>query len=274
MNEQVKSKICFRNDDVNILSPELIDLTSLFIEKRIPITHAIEPANVTMETASWLKALKRKNPDLIEIVQHGWKHKKYGAGEFGKSRTYYEQLEDLQRGKDKMEKIFGEYFFPLLTFPFGVYDKNTIKAANNLKFAAICTYYNDRIANRLFYFIGRHLKKGQIFNKNISYHLNYHPYTNLFQIDTTISFIKNYHDDYGKDCDFFSYNEIINGYEKAKKRISVIVFLLHHRFHHKKEHIHLVELVLNRLISDKTIEFHSARNIYRHYGNLKSNNGL
>ena len=168
------TKVCFRNDDVNILDKELIRLTKIFMDRCIPITYAVEPANVTTETINWLKQMKKDIPDLIEIVQHGWDHSWHGKGEFGIGRSYNQQLNDLQRGKEKLENIFGDDFFPMITIPFSVYNRDTIKAADSLHYKVVSGHYNYRISRRLFYFVGHILGKGQLFGRHISIHLNYY----------------------------------------------------------------------------------------------------
>ena len=64
------TKVCFRNDDVNSLTEPLKKLTEIYLKRKVPITHAVEPGNVTIETIDWLKQLKTHDPHLIEIIQH------------------------------------------------------------------------------------------------------------------------------------------------------------------------------------------------------------
>ncbi|NTV03832.1 hypothetical protein HGA89_02780, partial [bacterium] len=78
----------FRNDDVNVLDEELVNVTRRCTEQGVPITHAVEPANVTDEATAWLRAEKSSAPRLIEIMQHGYDHRKRDKGEFGGNRPY------------------------------------------------------------------------------------------------------------------------------------------------------------------------------------------
>jgi len=61
----------FRNDDVNVLEDELINVTRRCTDEDVPITHTVEPANVTDECVQWLRNEKAKNPRLVELMQHG-----------------------------------------------------------------------------------------------------------------------------------------------------------------------------------------------------------
>ena len=66
--------IFFRNDDVRgKLDNSLVKITEIFITNQVPICHAVEPANLTHEVINWLLDLKNSYPNLIEIVQHGWR---------------------------------------------------------------------------------------------------------------------------------------------------------------------------------------------------------
>ena len=64
--------VFFRNDDVrDKLDQILVDFTTLCIKNKMPIAHAVEPANVTQEVVDWLLETKKSHPHLIEIMQHG-----------------------------------------------------------------------------------------------------------------------------------------------------------------------------------------------------------
>lgn len=264
MVQSSKTKVCFRNDDVNTLDKELIKLTKIFMNRCIPITHAVEPGNVTTETINWLKKMKKDVPDLIEIVQHGWDHANYGKeGEFGDNRSYEEQYNDLKRGKEKMDNIFGKSFFQMITIPRSVYNSDTIKAADLLKYKVVGGHYNYCISRRIFYFIGHILGKGQLLGRHISNHLNYYPGSNMFEIDTAISFIKNY---FGYlECEMLSEKEILEAFKKYQKYTNVVIFLLHHRFHRNERSIELVKNVLDKLKKQNNIIFTNYSSIYKKY---------
>jgi len=257
--------VLFRNDDVNTLTPQLVGLTEIFIRRGIPVTHAIEPGNVTEETANWLKDVKKNHPGLLEIAQHGWNHTLYKKGEFDGSRSYEQQFNDLKRGKEKLESIFGDNFFPMITIPFGVYNQHTIKACDTLGYKVICRHYNYRISRRLFYRIGQIFGNPQLFGRHVSYHLNHCPGTQMFEIDSAISFIKKYYSHHTNKCEMFSAGEIIRAFQQFLKHTPVIVFLLHHRFHHQNHQIHLVEDVVDELQKRRDVWFASYSATYKEY---------
>jgi hypothetical protein len=262
MGSMLSTKVCFRNDDVNSLTEPLMGLTEILLKRKVPITHAVEPGNVTIETIHWLKQLKSNYPHLIEIIQHGWNHTFHVKGEFGGGRSYEEQFIDLKQGKEKMERIFKEDFFPVITVPWDLYNKVTIKAANQLGFKVFCVHYDYRISRRLFYSLGHFLGRGQLFGKPISNHLKCYPGTQMLQIDTAISLIKRYFDLFGNECEFFSTKEILSAFNKVRKLIPVVVFLFHHKYHQKGSHFQLVEDVLDELQHRKDVDFVSHSRIY------------
>lgn len=257
--------VCFRNDDVNTLTDELKNITDIFIEQDIPIAHAVEPGNVTVETVEWLKLQKNAYPELIEIVQHGWNHTRHGRGEFCGARSFAEQLRDLKTGREILESQFNGGFLPMITFPYGIYKDYTVRAAEESGFSLLSSLYDLRLSRRLFYSMGRGLQKTHVKEKRISYHLNYIPNTRIFEIDASISFIKQYFDDYGDECEMYSVEEIMSQFSKAGKVNPVIVLLLHHRFHKTNESLDLIENVISNLKSNFDVEFASFAHIYEFF---------
>ncbi len=260
-------KVLFRNDDVNALTPELKNVTRVLVERGICITHTVEPGNVTPECVAWLKQEKQKHPGLLEIVQHGWNHAKHARGEFGDGRGYEQQYDDLRRGKQRLIEIFGADFFNMITIPFGVFNQDTVRAADALGYDVFCVHYNYRLSRRLFYKLGHLLGKGQILGRGVSNHLRNYPGTRMFEIDSAISFIKRYHDDYGTGCDFETREEMLRHFDEFQKHIPVIVILLHHRYHNAPEKIRLVEEVVDALRERPYVTFSSYGKVLAEHRN-------
>ncbi|MFH1900736.1 MAG: polysaccharide deacetylase family protein, partial [Candidatus Omnitrophota bacterium] len=154
----MKKIIFFRNDDVRQnLDNSLIEMTQIFLDHCIPITHAVEPANVSSEVINYLIDLKIKYPKFVEIIQHGYNHKlnymkmvggKLRKGEFGGERTFEEQYRDIKAGKELMDKYFGNLWFPAFTFPYGARNNKAIKAINQLNYKVLesTEFYNVLIS--------------------------------------------------------------------------------------------------------------------------------
>lgn len=256
----------FRNDDVNVLDDALVNVTRRCTDQGVPITHTVEPANVTDDCLAWLREVKERNPGLIELMQHGYDHRKRDVGEFGGRRPYEDQLFDLRRGRDILQRKLGPDFLPAINYPFGPYNQHTIRATDELGFRILCSHYNCRLSRRLMYAAGRALRRGQIRGRHISYHLGYYPRSRLFCIDMATTFIRRYFGEYGsRDCEFFSPEEILARVTKFVPHTPVIGVLLHHRFHDSPASLDAISTVIAQLKKMPDAEFLNLETIYRRY---------
>lgn len=258
----------FRNDDVrDTLDEALVRLTDIFIEYGIPITHAVEPLNVTEEVTAWLIEKKKNHPRLIELIQHGLDHsvKISGPrkGEFGGNRTYQEQFDDLQQGMHLMDEKFGDLWFRGFCFPYGPYNPAAMKALNDLGFKLVNSHFNIRPSRRLFYGLGHLLRRGYLFGKRVSWNLQYRPGTSLFEVDMNVSFIKKYHSE-GTDCDFYTLDQLKQR-TTPYLRYRTIGVLFHHRYHIADEHFDLVRRYLDWVQSLPRVRFMNMQEIFERF---------
>jgi peptidoglycan/xylan/chitin deacetylase (PgdA/CDA1 family) len=96
------------------------------------------PKLVERKLIEFLNKEKTKNPKLFDIVQHGWSHKNYSKNltnkyEFGSSRNYSQQKQDIAKGYKKMQRLFGKNFTPAFIPPYHGYNTTTLKIINDLK---------------------------------------------------------------------------------------------------------------------------------------------
>lgn len=261
----MKKIIFFRNDDVrNKLDDSLIRITNIFIENNIPITHAVEPANVTPAVVKWLIKTKEEFPNYIDIMQHGYDHinkinNPKRKGEFGGKRGYQEQFNDISKGKQLMDKYFGDLWLPVLNFPHGTYNYDAMRALNDVGFLIINSSFNQHWTRQLFYFVAHILRRNFFLGYRVPYNLRKRPKMNLFEIDNSVSFIKKYYS--LTDCDFYSLEELINitnNYIKFK----VVGVLFHHRYHKNEHHFSLIENYLN-WVNENDFEILSMLDIYK-----------
>jgi len=117
--------IFFRCDDVFILNKNFIKIYNIFEKNKIPLTCAVIPGRIENDTINFLR---RKS---LDVIQHGWVHRNYSnylkKYEFGPSRNYKQQRDDIIKGKLKLEKLFGNKFTKVFVPPFHAFDFNTIK---------------------------------------------------------------------------------------------------------------------------------------------------
>ena len=256
----------FRNDDVNILDDELRAVTARCLDEGVPITHAVEPANVRDETVAWLHDVRAANPRLVEIMQHGWDHVKRDRGEFGGNRPWAEQHGDLSRGRRVLEEKFGDAFLPCLNFPFGPYNAHSMRAADRIGYRAICSHYNCRLSRRLLYAAGHLLRRGKLFDRHVSWHLDFYPGTRLFCVDMAVSFIRSYEGAYGgRTCAFHTLETLKTSVDRFARHTPVVGILLHHRFHTTPSSLDLITGLIRHLKAQPGAEFLNIDEIYRRY---------
>lgn len=258
--------VFFRNDDVRgSLDESLVQITDLFIKHKIPITHAVEPANVTPKVVEWLLCVKREHPELIEIMQHGYDHSvknKKQLGEFGGQRSYEEQYEDIKIGKELMNKYFGEQWFECFNFPYAPYNHAAIRAVDDIGFKVLNSHYNVGLSRQVFYFVGHLLRRGHLLNRHVSWNLQRYPNTSLFEIDMNISFIAKYMNE-ETDCIMLTLDELKTATQRYLRERTVGV-LLHHRYHNTSEKIDLVDQYLS-WCSTQSFEFKTIESIYEQF---------
>jgi len=217
-----KKTIFFRNDDVYKLTDELAAVTKLFLNKRIPICHGVIPAKVTPETVSWLREMKKKNPGLIEIDQHGFKHRR--RYEFGGSRSYQQQLKDAKHGREMMVRYFGKDFSEIFTLPWQSGNKDNIRVLVNLGYKAFSGNYSIGFYPKVFYALGRLLRKNNLFGYRVSYQgyeeiLGY----KIKEISVSIDLVRDYQKKKIKRK-----NEFIEEFNRIKKSENVLGIMVHH----------------------------------------------
>lgn len=131
-----RAHIFIRNDDVWTLDKEFRFFFDLAMESRIPVVHAVIPGKMDKALIRFLCKAKERTPALLDIVQHGWVHanhsdeadKKY---EFGRSRSYAAQAQDIDMGKERMQAAFGDLMTPAFVPPFHGYDQQTQAILND-----------------------------------------------------------------------------------------------------------------------------------------------
>jgi len=134
-------RIFFRDDDSDEDEETLRHLLDISLSRQVPLTLAVIPGKLTDATIQLFKRHKRAAPTLLEIHQHGWTHVNHEQEgrkcEFGPSRTYQEQYDDIARGKAIMEQAFPLRFFPAFTPPWNRCTQETFKVLDELGFQVL-----------------------------------------------------------------------------------------------------------------------------------------
>lgn len=126
-----KTQVFFRDDDFGELTPEAVNLITLFESKRVPLSIEVIPDDLTEESILWLNQQKANYTSLLGIHQHGYSH------ELFQGVPYEEQLNRIQAGKAIMQTSFGSYFKLVFTAPYNKFDNNTLLALQESDFKII-----------------------------------------------------------------------------------------------------------------------------------------
>lgn len=133
--------VFFRDDDAAEDRPALRRLLTLFESKRVPINLEVIPGLLTDDGTRMLREAVARHPELIGINQHGWCHENHETTgrkcEFGPSRDYERQMEDIRTGRRLLEERFGSAFFPVFTPPWNRCTETTHRVLIELGFRAI-----------------------------------------------------------------------------------------------------------------------------------------
>jgi hypothetical protein len=134
----MNKKIFIRDDDVWTPDHQFREILCLLKEKVIPVVYGVIPYRLEETMVNVLCAEKKRAPSLLDIVQHGFDHKDHALKgerkyEFGPSRSYEQQYEDICAGLRIMQEKFGDLMTPGFIPPYHGLDENTLKVLKELK---------------------------------------------------------------------------------------------------------------------------------------------
>lgn len=127
-----------RDDDIDDDEETLRELLDIALARDVPLNLEIIPNGLTAAGIRLVADHKRFTPDLVELNQHGWQHVNHEVEgrkcEFGPSRSYAQQYEDIAQGKALLETTFEELFTPVFTPPWNRYTADTLQVLHDLGF--------------------------------------------------------------------------------------------------------------------------------------------
>jgi predicted glycosyltransferase len=130
--------IFLRNDDGDKDEDTLRQLLDITLSHQVPLHVAVIPKTLTHAGVRLLRDVKHAQPELLELGQHGFQHLNHELEgrkcEFGESRSFEEQLNDIASGKKILEETLQEYFAPVFTPPWNRCTKDTLKIIEQLGF--------------------------------------------------------------------------------------------------------------------------------------------
>ena len=131
----------FRADDAAAPGKQFSRLMGLFSTYGVPLSLAVVPAWLTPQRWQYLKGFEKKNPSRWCWHQHGWRHANHEAEgkkqEFSDARTVSEIKQDLERGKNRLEQLMQDKFYPVFTPPWNRCGSLTLQLLKELGYAAV-----------------------------------------------------------------------------------------------------------------------------------------
>ncbi|MBI1762958.1 MAG: hypothetical protein HYR56_16145 [Acidobacteria bacterium] len=134
-------RLFFRDDDVDEDEPSLHRLLNLFQHAETPLNLGVIPGRLTEAGLALLTTFQQRQPQLIELNQHGWLHTNHERTgkkcEFGPGRSFDEQLADIAAGQARMNTAFGSAWFPVFIPPWNRCTEATAQALEALDFRVL-----------------------------------------------------------------------------------------------------------------------------------------
>lgn len=141
--------IFLRDDDVDEDEETLRHLLDISLSFSVPLNLEIIPGRLTASAKKLLKEHNRFHSTLLELHQHGWQHCNHEREgkkcEFGISRSFHQQREDIAKGKALLEKTFGDRFYPVFTPPWNRCTEETFKVLDELGFKVLSKDQNKQL---------------------------------------------------------------------------------------------------------------------------------
>jgi len=133
--------IFFRADDIAVPGKQFSHLLEIFSQYRVPLCLAVVPAWLTQPRWLALKRVAKNSVSRWCWHQHGWRHVNHEITgkkqEFGPRRSRADLEHDIRRGRQRLENMLGNSFFPVFTPPWNRCDQKTLDLLKEMDYAAI-----------------------------------------------------------------------------------------------------------------------------------------
>ncbi|WP_163340283.1 polysaccharide deacetylase family protein [Desulfopila sp. IMCC35008] len=134
-------QLFFRADDIGVPSASFTEMIHLFQKHQTPLCLATVPSWLTSSRFRQLEAITGHEPNQWCWHQHGRLHKNFEPEgkkqEFGPARDYQQLMEQLDKGKTRLQSILDDRFIPFFTPPWNRCSEDTIRALKRLEFKGL-----------------------------------------------------------------------------------------------------------------------------------------
>lgn len=139
-NEGRTIRVWLRDDDCVAVTPALDRLTALCTAAGMPILLAVIPEPAEPGLTDWIAAHPAVTP-----CQHGFAHRNHAAPgeracELGSTRPIECGLDELARGRAKMQALFGTRLSDILVPPWNRIDRDIVRFLPSLGFSALSAF--------------------------------------------------------------------------------------------------------------------------------------
>lgn len=230
--------VFFRDDDVDSLTDELIAFVNFFLREAIPVNYQIVPGRFEADACEFIRESRRSHPELIRLNQHGYMHEHVNKGvhtwfEYSGDRPYEDQYQSIQRGQRILRERLGSYFDDRVFTPPGhKYDENTLQALEALGFEILSASSYTSPHARLYYAVGKLLRRSSLLGKRISYNGRQLPGHDLREISVAID-VDMSKDRRGNPITKSS-ARLIREFQQAIRHTRVVGIVLHHSCYHRR----------------------------------------
>ena len=130
----------WRDDDAKDPSPSLDRLLTLAGRHGVPVGLAVIPADTGPALAERVAA----SAEAV-VLQHGWSHANHARDadksvELGGERAVEVVLTELAAGRDKLQRLFGDRFLPVLVPPWNRIDGHLLPHVAGMGYPALSTF--------------------------------------------------------------------------------------------------------------------------------------
>ncbi|MBI9077037.1 MAG: polysaccharide deacetylase family protein [Desulfatibacillum sp.] len=136
-----RAKVFFRADDIAAPSQNFSRLMGLFRDNKTPLCLAVVPAWMSHTRWEALGKIAGDDASLWCWHQHGWRHRNHEATgkkqEFGPSRTREAVARDLALGRDRLESVLGNQFYPFFTPPWNRCGSHTLAVLEDMGYSGV-----------------------------------------------------------------------------------------------------------------------------------------
>ncbi|MBI5593478.1 MAG: DUF2334 domain-containing protein [Deltaproteobacteria bacterium] len=140
-------RVYFRADDIGIPGKRFSRLLDLFLDYRMPLCLAVVPAWLSRQRWEAFQKADQQAPQNWCWHQHGWRHLSHEiAGkkqEFGPVRTAGDIVQDITRGRKKLEHLMKDRFMPVFTPPWNRCDGRTLALLKKNGFKAVSRHHHS-----------------------------------------------------------------------------------------------------------------------------------